>query len=157
VTISESLIRAHDGFLGRTPSARQIKIYESFPLHKGVSSSDLDSEAFEAALILSLVQTYPKGQRPEPFKTYLFVRGSAIPWANAELETLTRTMFDYLKEQQKVSRARHLGTFFHAISMGSRALAFKNGPERWTAFGFEREDPTIPEWMREALLLETPA
>lgn len=147
----ESLLLAHETLYGTAPSPKHVRIYEAFPGSHGVSSKELDEEVFEAALILAIVQTYPRHQRPTPFKCFLFVPAETHKWAVEQTSVCAKRMFAELKREKKVDIAKHLGTFFHAISMGCRILQLQEAPERWVSFGFDRSD-LIPSWLRDSLL-----
>jgi hypothetical protein len=126
-------------------------LYDGFPVVKGVSSQALDPEVFAATLIMAIVQTYPRGQQPDPYKCLFFVRGQAHHWALEQLGLLAKKMFGVQKERKRADIARHLGAFLRAISMGSRVLQFKEAPDRWVAFGFNESDQ-VPAWMQSALI-----
>lgn len=148
---TDSFHLAHRAFFGEPPNERHARIYAAFPGARGVSDHEKDETVFEAVLIMALVQTYPRHQRPDPFKCYLFIPASIEKWAVTTLGSCAKRMFDLLKSKKEVKVAQHLGAFFHSVLIGSRVLHLDQEPDRWVCFGFERTDP-IPDWMRNALL-----
>ncbi len=152
VTPLDSFRLAHETFFGETPKAKHLRLYESFPAKKGASDRSRDEETFEATLIMAIVQTYPRNQRPDPFTCYLFIPAIEEKWAVNKLGEIAKRMFGVLKAHKKVQVAKHLGRFFHAVLLGSRTLHLDQAPERWVAFGFDRDADPIPDWMRDGLL-----
>jgi hypothetical protein len=145
-----SLILAHKSLLGDDPSPVHTKIYEAFPATRGIASRETDPTVFEATLMLAIVQTYPRKQRPDPYRCFFFVRPELHPWALEQLRDCAQRMFWFQKQSKNVAVAKHLGAFLRAISIGSRVLHFAEAPERWVAFGFDKTDP-VPEWVKGAI------
>ena len=103
---------------------------------------------------MALTQTLPRDQST-PFRCYFFVPASAERWAVEQVALNAKRIFTQLKQlkaERKALAARQLGSFFHHIMMGSRILQLEKGPDRWVAFGFDKGDPSIPDWLREGLM-----
>jgi len=151
----KSLYLAHKTLLGGEPEPSQVRLYQSFPSFRGMSSAALDAVVFDAALIMAIVQTYPRKERPTPYPVIFFLRGDVQKWALLQLEATSRKMFAKLKEEKAVKLAQHLGEFLKSIKVGSPSLQMKDPPDRWVSFGFKNDDP-VPAWLGVSLLEEMP-
>lgn len=146
----EDARKSHCVFLGVDPIPVQQHLYDQFPTYRGLASDALNTDTFEATVILALIQTFAKKQQTDPFRVYLFVPATLDRWVVVQLERIVKSMFQRIKSRKAPEQARALGRAFHAILLGGRVLQLSAAPDRWVAFGFKESDP-IPEWMRSAL------
>lgn len=146
----EDLHKSHYAFLGTEPTTKQCRIYDAFPEKRGVRASELDSEVFEALIVMGLVQTFAKKTQASPFRVYFFVPQQHERWAVKQLRSFAKTVFARLKERRASSQAQALGRAFHSVLIGCRVLQVLEAPDRWVAYGFS-ESYEIPDWMATGL------
>jgi hypothetical protein len=139
----DDLRKGHAAFLSTEPTERQLTLYDQFPAFRGLSGAAFDVEMFEATVVMALVQTVSA-------KVYFFVPSSMEKEAIAALQNLAESIFARIKTRKAVNQAKAVGKAFKAILIGHRLLQIDTAPERWVAFGFQKEDP-IPGWLRDGL------
>lgn len=149
--IRDSFFLAHRVYYKVDPTPLQTRLYESFPTFRGVSDESKNEEALRACLILSLVQTYPKGQQTGPFRCYLFISEHLQKWAIDEIGARAKDILLKLNKDRKPELARHFKTLVPGIFVGSRVLQLTHPPERWVCFGFQK-DGILPGWMSSSML-----
>jgi hypothetical protein len=106
-----------------------------------------DKDAFDAVLIMALVQTFSMKTQPDPFRVFMFVPAHADRWVVRELNRFAETVFGMLKSRKAAAQAKAMGRAFHAIHSGCRVFQFEAAPERWVSFGFTESDP-VPDWLK---------
>lgn len=148
---SEDILKTHRILMGYEPTANQSLIYNAFPKHRGAFGPAQNEEVFQAVSIMALVQTYTKKTQAEPFQVFLLIPSSHERWAVDQLQILSKSIFERLREQKAVAAAKAIGKSFKAILMGSKVLTITEAPPRWASYGFPK-DAYVPEWLREALL-----
>lgn len=141
------LRKSHRAFLNAEPSTRQVQVYGAFPTQRGIVGSVGDAEAFDAVMIMALVQTFSMKVQPDPFRVFMFVPAHAERWVAGELNRFAETVFGMLKSRKAATQAKAMGRAFHAIHSGCRVFQFETAPERWVAFGFTDTDP-MPDWLK---------
>lgn len=141
----------HKAFYRGDPTPLQLKLYESFPTLRGVSSGTLDDEVLRSIWILSLFQTFPKGQQKGPFRAHLFLSAHLQNEAFKSIGEYTKNAFQAWKTKGKIEAIREFKILIPNVFVGSRVLSLPHPPERWSCFGFERGE-VIPDWMNASLL-----
>jgi len=148
----------HRIFYGRSAkiSNYQIRVYGS-PRVKAIESKEADKEKAQTAIVLALAQAFDASTRScRP--VYLFAPELRLGWICLQIESMAKNLAQRLRSEvvpgnkedtQRVLRV--LKEWVAHIHPGSPEKWMPVAPERWTAFGYMKDDPLIPEWLRLTL------
>ena len=104
----------------------------------------------------ALSQTFVESGANVP-NVYLFVPPRLEGWATKQLRRIAVDVFAVCKAQMRgnpthaATKAKHLGSLFKHVLVGSRMTGGTTAPDHWVAYGFE-EGADVPKWLTDALL-----
>lgn len=132
--------------LGTTPTEDQLRLYTLWPNSRGFSNTDQDRGKFAATLILSLRSGYAKD------KIVMLVPRSLESWALQQIKehaTYAITSCKKWPDQVKFLSEGYLRLFSKVNLLSHTSVS---EPQYWTSFGYSKEDPTIPTWLKTRLI-----
>ncbi len=140
--------------LGEEPGPNLVKLYTSGKA--GFSDTALDEERFLAVTMLTLQKTMRKTMLT-PSRVFLLVPPTHYAWVERHYDDVSAAVFRALRSRPGTLKAngqlaKMIGECFKMVFASVRVLQLPGMPEAWTSFGFSKEDPLIPDWMRGGLL-----
>jgi len=145
----DRLTTLHFQVIGTHPSEDQQHLYGSFPDFRGYSDADLNSERFDAVVLLALRES-AQGD------VLVFAPKAHERWAIQHFNGLADRIFSRFRTiggepEKRVQLARAYKTMFDRVHLTGRIMQIQEPPARWVSFGFAKSTP-LPGWMPDRLL-----
>jgi len=136
----------HVVIFGSTPTEKQALLYSKYPEFRGFSDQSLDTEVFDAAMLLTIISGSPHD------RVLLFAPSRHESWVLDRFNTLIALVFENCRKHPKrLEHSRFYTQLFQKIGIMGRLLQLHTEPEHWISFGFS-VDERLPEWMPKRLL-----
>lgn len=150
-------LEAHAQLFGlkAPPSDRQKAFYVDENA-RGFSSKEKDPELTDAVLIRAMAQVVDKAAPPY-HEVFFFFPEADKAWVVSRIHNLATTtmtrMQSVLKQERGKKAILHVRKWLEVIRLGP-IEGWKKGeaPEKWVAFGYDKSDPNLPEWLKAGLV-----
>ena len=147
----DQLSTLHSQIIGVEPNDDQKRLYASFTDFRGYSDDDLNSDRFEAIVLLSLSEAAQSEQG-----VLVFAPPVHEGWVIRHFNELADRIFTRCKSiggeaTKRIELARAYQTMFERVHLTGKLMQIHEAPARWVSFGFKRTDP-LPDWVPDKLL-----
>ena len=141
------------------PTPEETRVYRQASVLHGFSSHEQDKGKLEAILLLALSRTLGKaveGTHPLQalYPVYFFIPDNHWDWAKQHILQLSATAKQNNPVTDEVFKDVKWNLFkntLRQLKKEARPWLVEKEPERWFAFGFDRDAKFLPPWFSEKL------